>query len=83
MEVPSLGVSQIGAIVAGLHHSHSHARSDPHLQPTLQLKAAPGPYPTEQSRESNPHVHGDYSGSFLLSHSGNFNSPSLMIEQTQ
>ena len=26
---------QIGATAAGLHHSHSNARSKPHLRPTL------------------------------------------------
>ena len=34
---------QIGAIAASLHHSHSNARSKPHLQPTPQLRAMPGP----------------------------------------
>ena len=37
----SYGISQargqIGAIAAGLHHSHSNARSKPHLRPTPQL----------------------------------------------
>ena len=28
---------QIGAVAADLHHSHSNARSKPHLQPTPQL----------------------------------------------
>ena len=31
--------SQIGAAAAGLHHSHSNAGFEPHLRPTLQLKA--------------------------------------------
>ena len=30
---------QIGAAAAGLHHSHGNARSEPRLQPTLQLSA--------------------------------------------
>ena len=34
---------QIGAAAAGLHHSHSNARSEPHLQPTPQLMAMPDP----------------------------------------
>ena len=34
---------QIGAVAAGLHHSHSHARSELHLQPTPQLTATPDP----------------------------------------
>jgi len=29
----------IGAVAAGLHHSHSNARSEPFLQPTPQLTA--------------------------------------------
>ena len=32
---------QVGAVAAGLHHSHSHARSEPCLQPTPQLTAMP------------------------------------------
>ena len=34
---------QIGATAAGLHHSHSHARSEPRLRPTPQLTATPDP----------------------------------------
>uniref|UniRef100_A0A4X1UWI1 Exocyst complex component 7 n=1 Tax=Sus scrofa TaxID=9823 RepID=A0A4X1UWI1_PIG len=34
---------QIGAATAGLHHSHSHAGSEPHLGPTPQLMAMPDP----------------------------------------
>ena len=33
----------IGAVAAGLHHSHSDARSKPRLQPTPQLTAMPDP----------------------------------------
>ena len=33
----------IGATAAGLHHSHSHAGSEPSLQPTPQLTAMPDP----------------------------------------
>ena len=33
----------IGAVAAGLRHSHSNARSKPHLQPTPQLTATPDP----------------------------------------
>ena len=40
MEVPRLGV---GAAAAGLRHSHSHLGSEPGLQPTPQLTAAPDP----------------------------------------
>ena len=31
------------AVAAGLHHSHSNARSEPCLQPTPQLTATPNP----------------------------------------
>ena len=37
-EIPRLGVLT-GAIAAGLRHSHSNTRSEPHLQPTPQLTA--------------------------------------------
>ena len=33
----------IGAVAAGLHQSHSNARSELHLQPTPQLMATPDP----------------------------------------
>ena len=33
----------IGATTAGLHHSHSSARSELHLRPTPQLMATPNP----------------------------------------
>ena len=31
----------IGAVAAGLHHSHSNRGSEPHLQPIPQLRATP------------------------------------------
>ena len=31
----------IGAVAAGLHHSHSNAGSEPRLRPTPQLMATP------------------------------------------
>ena len=34
---------RIGAVATGLHHSHSNAASEPHLQPTPQLTAMPDP----------------------------------------
>ena len=34
---------RIRAVAASLHHSHSNARSKPHLQPTPQLMATPNP----------------------------------------
>ena len=33
----------VGAVAAGLHHSHSNARSKPRLRPTPQLMATPDP----------------------------------------
>ena len=36
-------LGRIEAIPAGLHHSHSNARSEPHLRPTPQLRAMPDP----------------------------------------
>ena len=35
--------SPIGAVAAGLCHSHSNSRSESHLQPTTQLMATPDP----------------------------------------
>ena len=35
--------SQIGAVAVSLHHSHSNAGSEPHLQPTPQLTMMPDP----------------------------------------
>ena len=32
----------IGAVAAGLDHSHSNLGSEPHLQPTSQLMETPG-----------------------------------------
>ena len=37
----------IRATAAGLRYSHSNAGSEPHLPPTPQLMATPGPQPTE------------------------------------
>ena len=48
----------IGAVAAGLRHSHSHARSEPRLQPTPQLVTTPTPQPTEGGQGLNPHPHG-------------------------
>ena len=42
MEVPRLR-GQIKAEAAGLHHSHSNARSKPRLRPTPQFMATPDP----------------------------------------
>ena len=34
---------QIGAAAAGLHHSHSHTGSEPHLQPAPQFRVTSNP----------------------------------------
>ena len=57
MEVPRPGISTT-ASAAGLHHCHSKAGSEPHLQPTPQLMATPDLQPTECGQGSNPHPHG-------------------------
>ena len=46
------------ATAAGLHHSLSNARSEPHLQPIPQLTATMDPLPTDRGQESNPQPHG-------------------------
>ena len=53
----------IGAVAAGLRHSHSNARSKPSLQPTPQLTATPDPSPTERDQGMNLQPHGSYSDS--------------------
>ena len=40
----------IRAVAAGLRHSHSHAGSEPHLQPTPQLTATPDPLSEARDR---------------------------------
>ena len=50
--------SLIGAVAAGLCHSHSNIRSEPHVRPTPQLMAMPDPQPTEPGQGSNPQHHG-------------------------
>ena len=49
---------RIGAVAAGLHHSHSNTGSELRLRPTPQLRITPDPYPTERGQGSNPHPHG-------------------------
>ena len=44
---------RIGAVAAGLHHSHSNARSGPRLRPTPQLTATPDPRPTGRGQRSS------------------------------
>ena len=46
--------SPVRAAAAGLRHSHSHARSKPHLPPTPQLTAMLDPYNSERGRGSSP-----------------------------
>ena len=41
MEVPKRGVELELQVPAGLRHGHSHARSESHLRPTLELLATP------------------------------------------
>ena len=41
----------IGVVAAGLHHSQSNARSEPHLQPTPQLMATPVLNPVSEARD--------------------------------
>ena len=62
---------QIGAVAAGLHHSHSNAGSELCLQPTPHLTATMDPQPTERGQGLNPHPHGYYLDSFLLHHNRN------------
>ena len=49
---------QIGAVAAGLHHSHSNTRFKLCLWPTLQLMAMLDLQPTEQGQGSNLRPHG-------------------------
>ena len=60
---------QIGARATGLHHNHSNARSEPHLQPTPQL--TPDPWRTKPGQGLNLCPHGYWSDLFLLSHDEN------------
>ena len=55
----------IGAVAAGLCHSHSNARSKLHL-PTPQLMATPDPSSTEQGQGLNHQPHISQSDSFPL-----------------
>ena len=41
----------IGATAAGLHQSHSNARSDPCLRRAPQLTAPSDPYPVSEARD--------------------------------
>ena len=66
----SQATGRIGAAAAGLHHSHSHAGSEPHLCPTPQLGATPDPEPTERSQGSNPILSDTSQVLNLLSHHG-------------
>ena len=46
----------IRASAAGLHHSHSHSKSKPHLGPMLRLVATPDLSPAEQGARDPTHV---------------------------
>ena len=48
--VPAPYGGWIRAVAAGLHHSHSNARSEPSLRPTLKLRATPDPNPLSETR---------------------------------
>ena len=48
----------IGAVAAGLHHSHSSAGSELCLRPTPQLTAMLDPQPTDPGQGSNLQPHG-------------------------
>ena len=61
----------IGAVAAGVHHSHSNVGSELHLRPTPQLTATPDSQPPERGQGSNLHPHGYCSDSFPLRHDGN------------
>ena len=44
---------RIRAVAAGLHHSHSNARSEPWSATYTTAHATPDPEPTEQGQELN------------------------------
>ena len=58
MDVPKLGVRLDLSTATSLHHSHSNARSKPHLQPAPQFRAMLNPQPIEQGQGLNSHPHG-------------------------
>ena len=58
VEVPRLGGRIGAAAAASLHHSHSNAGYELHLQPIPQLMATLDPRPTEQGQGLTPHPHG-------------------------
>ena len=61
---------QMRAVVAGLSHSHSNARSELCLWPAPQLTATADYQPTERGLGLNPPPHGYWSGSLPLSDTG-------------
>ena len=66
----------IGASAAGLHQSHSNARSQLHLQPIPQLTATPV---TERGQGLNPRPYGYLLGLLSLNPSGNANVPFSLV----
>ena len=67
----SLARVLMAATAAGLHHSHSGLRSEPHLQLTPELMAMTNPQPSEQGQGLNSQPHGSWLDSFLMFHNGN------------
>ena len=48
----------IGAVAAGLHHSHSNTGSELHLRPIPQLMATQDPLPMKQGQGANLYPQG-------------------------
>ena len=61
----------IGDVAAGLHHSHSNAKSELCLLPTPQLVTTLDPKLTKWGQGSNPHPQGYESGSLTTEQGGN------------
>ena len=60
----------IGAVAAGLYHTHSNARSEPHLRPTYTTAHGNARSLTHWARQGIKTVSSWILDSFLLSHSG-------------
>ena len=67
----SQGSGQTGAAAAGLHHSHSNARSELRLQPIPQLLATLDSQPTERGQDQTLILMDTSWVLNLLSHNGN------------
>ena len=68
----------IRAAAAGLHHSHSNTRSEPHLQPALQLAATLILNPLSEARDQTCILMDTMSGFNPLSHNRNTLSSLLL-----